>query len=135
METGQLIGKAMEALKRAYAPYSHFHVAAALLCGDGSVYTGINVENAAYSAVICAERNAFMTAVGEGKREFQAIVICGGMDGIIRDYCPPCGICRQVMREFCSPEFRIILAKSREEYREYTLKELLPMSFGPESLL
>ena len=99
------------------------------------VYTGINIENAAYTPTVCAERSAFIRAVNEGQRNFDAIVICGGQDGVIADYCPPCGVCRQVMREFCDPDsFRIILARSEEEYKEFTLKELLPMGFGPENL-
>ncbi|MCI8516831.1 MAG: cytidine deaminase [Hungatella sp.] len=131
-----LIRAAIEALPGSYVPYSHFHVAAALLCADGSVYTGINIENASYTPTICAERSAFFRAVNEGRREFEAIVICGGKEGVITDYCAPCGVCRQVMREFCDPEtFQIILAKSEEEYREFTLKELLPMGFGPENLM
>jgi len=111
-------------------------VAAALLCRDKTVYTGINIENAAYTPTVCAERSAFFRAVNEGKREFQAIAICGGKDGVVTDYCSPCGVCRQVMREFCDPkEFKVILAKSEEEYREFVLEELLPMGFGPENLL
>lgn len=135
MDKRELIQKAIDALPASYAPYSHFHVAAALLCGDGSVYIGNNIENASYSATVCAERCAFFKAVSEGKRRFQAIAICGGQNGVITDYCPPCGVCRQVMREFCAPkEFQIYLAKSREDYVEYTLEQLLPMSFGPEKL-
>lgn len=130
-----LIERAMGVLGGAYAPYSHFHVAAALLCRDGSVYTGVNVENASYPAAVCAERSAILRAVNDGRRDFEAIVICGGRNGVVTDYCPPCGICRQVMREFCDPnEFKIILAKSPEEYQEYTLEELLPLGFGPENL-
>ena len=122
-------------LPNSYVPYSHFHVSAALLCKDGTVYTGNNIENAAYSATVCAERSAFFRALNEGKREFEAIVICGGMNGEIADYCAPCGVCRQVMREFCSPEtFRIILAKTEDDYRVFTLEELLPLGFGPENL-
>lgn len=135
-EKRTLIRQAIKKLPCAYAPYSHFHVSAALLCGDGTVYTGNNVENASYSATSCAERNAFFKAVNDGKREFRAIAICGGKDGIIADYCAPCGVCRQVMREFCSPSgFTVLLAKSGEEYKEFTLEELLPWSFGPENLL
>lgn len=130
-----LIRRAFAQLPNAYAPYSGFCVAAALLCSDGSIYTGVNVENSAYSAVNCAERTAVFTAVSEGKREFQAIAVCGGKNGKITDYCPPCGICRQVFREFCRPEeFLILLPKSEEEYKEYYLEELLPFSFGPEHL-
>ena len=135
MERQTLIKRAIDVLPTAYVPYSHFHVAAALLCKDGTVYTGINIENAAYTPTVCAERSAFFRAVNEGKREFEAIVICGGKDGKVTDYCAPCGVCRQVMREFCDPEtFRIILAKSETDYREFTLEELLPESFGPANL-
>ena len=131
-----LIRAAIEALPGSYVPYSHFHVAAALLCRDQTVYTGINIENAAYTPTVCAERSAFFRAVNDGKREFEAIVVCGGKDGVLTDYCAPCGVCRQVMREFCDPKtFRVILAKSEEEYREFVLEELLPMGFGPENFL
>lgn len=131
----KLIEQAFRALPRAYAPYSHFHVAAALLCRDGEIYMGCNVENASYPAGICAERSAFSAAVSSGKRQFDAIAIVGGKDGKMQDYCAPCGICRQVMREFVRPnEFLILLAKSPSEYREYTLSQLLPESFGPENL-
>lgn len=135
MEINQLIKTAMEALPLSYAPYSKFHVAAALLGRDGKVYTGVNVENASYPAGMCAERTAFFKAVSEGCREFQAIVICGGKNGKVEDFCSPCGICRQVMREFCKPEeFQVILAVSQTEYKIYTLEELLPVSFGPDQL-
>ena len=107
-----LVREALLGLSRSYAPYSHFHVSAALLCGDGSIYTGNNIENAAYSATVCAERCAFFKAVSEGKREFAAIAICGGKDGEAEDYCPPCGVCRQVMREFCGPSFRRALGRT-----------------------
>lgn len=136
MDNRQLIQTAIDNISRSYVPYSHFHVSAALLCQDGTVYTGNNIENAAYSATVCAERSAFFRALNEGKRGFEAIVICGGRDGEITDYCAPCGVCRQVMREFCSPEeFRIILAKSVDDYQEFSLEELLPMGFGPENLI
>ena len=135
MDRQTLIQAAIDVLPDSYVPYSHFHVAAALLCKDGTVYTGFNIENAAYSPSICAERSAFVRAINEGRREFQAIAICGGKDGVITDYCPPCGVCRQVMREFCNPAtFQVILAKSPEEYKEFTLEQLLPMGFGPENL-
>lgn len=131
----ELAERALENLDRAYVPYSHFHVSAALLAEDGRVFTGVNVENASYPAGICAERTAFVKAVSEGAKEFSAIAICGGEDGHVTDYCPPCGICRQVMREFCDPQtFLIILATGRENYDMYTLEQLLPMSFGPENL-
>lgn len=130
-----LIRKALEQLPVSYAPYSHFHVAAALLCQDGSVYTGCNIENASYPAGICAERTAFFKAVSEGKKKFSCIAIAGGKEGRTESYCPPCGICRQVMREFCNPQkFFVILAKTEEDYKIYLLEELLPESFGPEFL-
>ena len=135
MEIKTLIQTAIDALPNSYVPYSHFHVAAALLCKDGTVYTGNNIENVSYTPTVCAERCAFFKAVGDGKREFEAIVICGGLHGVITDYCPPCGVCRQVMREFCAPDdFKIYLAKSPEDYREFTLEQILPMGFGPENL-
>lgn len=136
MEKKDLVKAAIKVLPNAYVPYSHFHVGAALLCADGTVYTGINVENASYPVANCAERTAFFQAVNAGKREFTAIAICGGKDGRLEDYCAPCGVCRQVMREFCSPKtFKILLAKSEEDIKEFTLEELLPFGFGPENLL
>lgn len=135
-ENQKLIQTALDGLSRSYAPYSHFHVSAALLCGDGTVYTGNNIENASYTPSVCAERCAFFKAVSDGKREFKAIAVCGGPGGAVKDYCPPCGVCRQVMREFCVPQtFRILTARTAEDYREYTLEELLPDGFGPECLL
>ncbi len=134
METGKIaecIQRALEAQKTAYAPYSRFQVGAALLCAGGEIYTGCNIENASYPAGNCAERTAVFKAVSEGKTEFAAICIVGGPEGATEDFCPPCGICRQVLAEFCDPEtFQIILAKNAEEFRIYTLAELLPLSFG-----
>ena len=121
---------AITMLERAYVPYSHFPVGAALECKDGTVFTGCNVENASYPAGICAERNAIAHAVAEGRRQFRRIVIAG--KGV--DFCVPCGICRQVMREFCGDAFVIILAKPGEE-KVYTLKDLLPQSFSPRDVL
>lgn len=129
----KLSKKAQEMRKMAYTPYSHFRVGAALLCEDGSVYTGCNIENAAFTPGNCAERTAFFKAISEGKKKFRAIAIAGGKeDGEILDFCPPCGVCRQVMREFCADSFQIILARSEREYRIATLGELLPESFGPD---
>ncbi len=131
----ELINKAREAMNLSYAPYSHFTVGAALLCEDGSIYQGGNIENASYGASNCAERTAFFKAVSEGKRHFTAIAICGGPDKNDTDFCPPCGICRQVMREFCGSDFRIILAADHsKQIKEYTLSQLLPESFGPDNL-
>ena len=130
-----LIETATGQLAFSYAPYSHFKVGAALLTRDGQVYTGCNIENASYTPTNCAERTAFFKAVSEGKRQFRAICIVGGRDGELTDYTAPCGVCRQVMREFCDPEtFQIILAVSKKKYDIYTLKELLPMGFGAENL-
>ncbi len=132
MNKKRLIQAAIDVLPKAYVPYSHFHVGAALLCQDGSVYTGFNIENASYTPTICAERSAFIQAVSGGRRDFRAIAVCGGKEGVITDYCSPCGVCRQFMQEFCDPEkFLVILAKSQEEYQEFTLAELLPRGFGP----
>ena len=130
-----LIDTAIAQLAYAYTPYSHFKVGAALLAEDGRVYTGCNIENAAYGPSNCAERTAFFKAVSEGVRHFRAICIVGGPEGVLTDLTPPCGVCRQVMMEFCDPEtFEILLAVSRDEYRIFRLKELLPMGFGPGNL-
>ena len=129
MNDRELIKEAKEAAKGSYAPYSHFNVGAALLTADGKVYSGCNIENAAYSPTNCAERTAFFKAISEGEREFSAIAIVGGKNLDFSDFCPPCGVCRQVMSEFCDGDFRIILGRNDEEYKVYTLKELLPLSF------
>ena len=134
-EKQELIRMALSAREKAYAPYSNFHVGAALYCKDGSIYTGCNIENAAYTPTNCAERTAFFKAVSEGVKEFDAICIVGGKNGVLTEYAPPCGVCRQVMMEFCDPEeFQIILATDVEHYDIYTLKELLPLGFGPGNL-
>ncbi len=125
-----LVRRAMDMLSMSYVPYSHFHVGAALLTKSGKVYGGCNIENKAYSPTICAERTAIFKAVSEGETEFQAICIVGGPDGIVADHCPPCGVCRQVMSEFCEPDtFLIILARTEEDYKVYTLREMLPFRF------
>ncbi|MCI9185449.1 MAG: cytidine deaminase [Lachnospiraceae bacterium] len=131
----KLAGQAIEAMGRAYAPYSGFQVGAALLTREGKIYLGCNIENAAYSPSNCAERTAFFKAVSEGERHFSAICIVGGKGGALTGYTAPCGVCRQVMREFCDPEiFRVVLAVDEEHWQEYLLKDLLPMGFGPENL-
>ncbi|MBM6855164.1 cytidine deaminase [Mediterraneibacter glycyrrhizinilyticus] len=128
MDFRKLIERALAAREYSYSPYSHFRVGAALLCQDGSVYTGCNIENRAYGPTNCAERTAFFKAVSEGKREFAAIAIVGGEDELV--WCYPCGVCRQVMAEFCNgEEFKIICAKSADEYRIFSLNELLPEMF------
>lgn len=127
---------ALEAMKRAYVPYSKHRVGAALLGADGRIYTGCNVENAGYGPTVCAERTAVFKAVSEGERSFAAIAIAGGIRGRIRGACPPCGVCRQVLREFCGTDFPILLVSSRRPlaFERHTLGELLPFSFGPEFL-
>ena len=132
----ELIKQAIEAMESAYTPYSHFKVGAALHTPEGKIYKGCNIENASYTPTNCAERTAFFKAVSEGEREFDAICIVGGKNGILTEYTAPCGVCRQVMMEFCDPEtFQIILPSSREEYEIFTLKDLLPIGFGPKNLL
>lgn len=127
----QLCALAIEARKSSYSPYSGFKVGAALLAASGKIYTGCNIENAAYSPTVCAERVAFFKAVSEGETEFSAIAIAGGANAIPDSECPPCGVCRQVMAEFCHPDtFKVYLAKSENEYTPLTLKELLPYGFG-----
>ncbi len=135
MSYDDLVKKAEDMLAFSYAPYSHFHVGAALLAKDGSVWTGCNIENAAYGPSNCAERTAVFKAVSEGCREFEAIAIVGGAEdregkAVIDDFCPPCGVCRQVLSEFCSKDFKIILANGRGEQKIFTLGQLLPESFS-----
>lgn len=134
-EIYELIEKAVEQLKFAYTPYSGFKVGAALLTKNGRIYGGCNIENAAYTPTNCAERTAFFKAVSEGEREFRAICVVGGKDGKLTEFTAPCGVCRQVMMEFCNPEtFRIILATGTDHYKIFTLQELLPQGFGPANL-
>lgn len=135
----ELMRAAMEARKRAYAPYSGYLVGAALMTDDGKIYQGCNIENASYGASNCAERTAFFLAVSQGERDFRAIAIAGGsgeapQGEVFPDMAYPCGICRQVMREFCGPDFCVLVGRSTEDYEEYTLEELLPKSFGPVGL-
>ena len=120
--------------ERAYTPYSHFRVGAALLGVSGWVYTGCNIENASYPVSVCAERTALFKAVSEGEREFQALAIAGGPEGGALQYCAPCGVCRQAFQEFCPPHFPIYLAKSETDFRRYELQELLPEAFGGGNL-
>lgn len=131
----QLIRLAVDQLAFSYTPYSGFKVGAALLAKNGRIYTGCNIENAAYTPTNCAERTAFFKAVSEGEREFQAICVVGGKDGVLTEYAAPCGVCRQVMMEFCNPQqFQVILATSTKQYEIFTLEELLPRGFGPGNL-
>ncbi len=130
MDKKHLCQKATEAMRGAYAPYSDYTVGAALLCDDGSIYTGSNVENASYSVTICAERVALFKAVSENHRKFRAIAIAGGKKGNMQGIFSPCGVCRQALSEFCSPDMIVLLVKNENEYEEYSLGQLLPQSFS-----
>lgn len=137
MENEKLIRAAIEARRQAYVPYSNYRVGAALLTKDGEIIKGCNIENASYGATNCAERTAFFKAVSEGKKDFAAIAIVGGEEETdeTSGFAYPCGICRQVMREFCDPDsFRVLVAKSETDFEEAVLAQLLPMSFGPQHL-
>lgn len=129
----ELMLEAQRARLSAYAPYSHFFVGAALLAASGKIYLGCNIENAAYGPTNCAERTAFFKAVSEGEREFLAIAITGGREGEPPAFCAPCGVCRQVMAEFCQGDFRVLLGNA-EEVKLYTLSQLLPVTFDKETL-
>ena len=129
-----LVEEAKRAMTAAYAPYSGYFVGAALLTADGKIYRGCNIENSTYTPTNCAERTAFFKAVSEGERDFSAIAIVGGPKGQIKGFAPPCGVCRQVMEEFCDVKtFNIVLFDGKET-RVYTLEELLPLSFGKTDL-
>ena len=127
----ELISEAYKAKEYSYAPYSNFHVGAALCTDSGRIYRGCNIENAAYSPTNCAERTAFFKAVSEGERKFRGIAIVGDKE----EYLAPCGVCRQVMMEFCDPkECQVILAKNPSDYKVYTLEELFPGAFSVNDL-
>lgn len=128
-EIKDLIQRALEIKKRAYAPYSNFHVACVVMTKSGKVFEGVNIENAAYSPTLCAERNALSTAITEGEREFSYIVVTGDSD-----YTYPCGVCRQFIREFADDKTRIIVAKDEDSYKTYTIEDLLPYSFSKKDL-
>ena len=134
MNNKELINKAIEAMTQSYSPYSNFMVGAALLTSSGKVYTGCNIENASFSPTNCAERTAFFKVISEGERGFSKIAVVGGINGNITDYTFPCGVCRQVMREFCNDDFFVIIAKTEDDYFEYKLSELLPHSFTSSDL-
>ncbi len=130
----ELCETAVEMRNKSYTPYSHFRVGAALLAENGRIYTGCNIENAAYTPGCCAERTAFFKAVSDGQTHFTAIAIAGGPENGELQYCPPCGVCRQVMTEFCEHDFVVFLAKSADDYRRTTLNDILPFRFGPSNL-
>ena len=134
MNNLDLVKIAFEAMEKAYSPYSHCKVGAALLTSEGKVYTGCNVENASYGATNCAERTAFFKAISEGEREFAKIAIVGGVEGVVTNMFMPCGVCRQVMDEFCDRDFEVLVAKDRENFEVFTLSQLLPLSFDEKNL-
>ncbi len=134
MTEKELVSLAKRAAENAYVPYSGYTVGAALLCKNGKVYLGCNIENAAYSPTVCAERTAFFKAVSEGERDFSAIAVVGGKGGDFKDYFAPCGVCRQVMAEFCDKDFKVILGKNTDDFFATSHGELLPCSFSKDSL-
>lgn len=135
MDKKELVKEALAAREFAYTPYSKFNVGAALFCKNGRVFRGCNIESASYTPTNCAERTAFFKAVSEGEREFSAIAIVGGPAGAPpADFCYPCGVCRQVMAEFCDRDFKVYIAKSESEIREYSLDEIIPFAFTQEDL-
>lgn len=135
MTPEKLMELAVEAMGHAYAPYSGYKVGAALLCSDGTVYQGCNIENASFTPTVCAERTAIFKAVYDGKRDFTAIAVCGGKDGVITGAFPPCGVCRQVMREFCEDDFVIYLIGANGTWEKVTLPDLLPYSFSAKKYM
>ena len=130
MTPEQLVREALEAMHFAYVPYSGFTVGAALLTKSGKVYRGCNIENAAYGPSNCAERTAFFTAIAAGETEFESIAVVGGKDGVVTDIFPPCGVCRQVMQEFCAPDFMIYMGRGDDSYEAVPLEQLLPYGFN-----
>ena len=134
MTDKELLSLAVNAMEKSYSPYSNCKVGAALLCKNGKVFTGTNIENASFSPTVCAERVAVFKAVSEGETEFSEIAVVGGKDGKINGIFAPCGVCRQVLREFCDDDFPIILGESENEFKKVTLKDLLPLSFSPDNV-
>ena len=130
MTKQELCALAIKSMGNAYSPYSNYRVGAALLCGNGKVYTGCNIENASYGATVCAERTAIFKAVSDGERDFSMLAVAGGTDKEISDKFLPCGICRQVMAEFCKPDFTVLVVTGENSYKEFTLSELLPNAFS-----
>ena len=134
MDKKALFILAKEAMKNSYAPYSNYNVGAALLCKNGNIYKGCNIENASYSITNCAERTALFSAVANGEKEFVAICVVGGKNGEITDYAFPCGVCRQALAEFCDADFKVFVGKNEDDIKEITLGELLPCSFDKSKL-
>ena len=134
MDKKDLFILAKEAMKNSYAPYSNYNVGAALLCKNGNIYKGCNIENASYSVTNCAERTAIFSAIANGEKEFVAICVVGGKNGEITDYAFPCGVCRQALAEFCDADFKVFVGKNEDDIKEFTLGELLPCSFDKYKL-
>ena len=135
MTPEKLCELAREAMTHAYVPYSGYQVGAALLCADGTVYQGCNIENAAFGPSNCAERTAFFTAIAAGETEFESIAVVGGKDGVVTDIFPPCGVCRQVMQEFCEPGFMIYMGRSDGTYVAESLGAMLPYGFTADKYM
>ena len=134
MTDKELYELAKKAMENSYSPYSDCKVGAALLCENGKVFTGTNIENAAFGPTVCAERVAIFKAVSEGEKEFLKIAVVGGKGGVINGIFAPCGVCRQVLREFCDDDFEILLGETEDSFKKVTLKDLLPLSFSPENV-
>lgn len=134
MNEKELCKEAIDAMKNAYAPYSGYNVGAALLTEKGKLFAGCNIENAAYTPTVCAERVALFNAISSGERNFTAIAVAGGKDGVISGAFPPCGVCRQVMAEFCAPDFTVLVVTGEDSYKKYTLNELFPQAFTPKNI-
>ena len=134
MTDKELYELAIKAMEYSYSPYSACKVGAALLCKNGKVFSGTNVENAAFGPTVCAERVAVFKAISEGEKEFLKIAVVGGKNGEINGIFAPCGVCRQVLREFCNDDFEILLGETNDKFKNVTLKELLPLSFSPDNV-
>ncbi len=134
MDKKDLFNKATKAMHCSYAPYSNYNVGAALLCKNGNIYKGCNIENASYSVTNCAERTALFSAIANGERDYTAICVVGGKNGEITDYAFPCGVCRQALAEFCDADFNVFVGKNEDDIKEFTLGELLPYSFDKSKL-
>ncbi len=134
MNEKELCKEAIDAMKNAYAPYSGYKVGAALLTEKGKLFAGCNIENAAYTPTVCAERVALFNAISSGERKFTALAVAGGKDGVISGAFPPCGVCRQVMAEFCAPDFTVLVVTGEDSYKKYTLNELFPQAFTPKNI-
>lgn len=134
MNEKELCREAIDAMKNAYAPYSGYKVGAALLTEKGKLFAGCNIENAAYTPTVCAERVALFNEISSGERNFTAIAVAGGKDGVINGAFPPCGVCRQVMAEFCAPDFTVLVVTGEDSYKKYTLNELFPQAFTPKNI-